>query len=78
MRAGTSVCTDRTFDLGSVKLDETCPTKEEAAPTGAGGKMPDFRGRSVKAARAALDSGTPTTVNDASEKKRWVLSDSCT
>jgi hypothetical protein len=40
--------------------------------------MPDFRGRSVKAARAALDSGTPTTVNDPSAKERRVLSDSCT
>lgn len=72
------MCTDRALDLGSARLDETCPTKGEAAPTGAGGKMPDFRGRSVKAARAALDSGTPTTVNDPSAKERRVLSDSCT
>ncbi|MFF7530108.1 PASTA domain-containing protein [Streptomyces bobili] len=76
VKAGTSASTGTTLDFGSVKLDETCPDKEQAAPTAAGGKMPDFRGRSVKAARAALDSGTSITVNDASAEDRWVLMES--
>lgn len=76
VKAGTSASTGTTLDFGSVKLDETCPDKEQAAPTAAGGKMPDFRGRSVKAARAALDSGTSITVNDASAEGRWVLMES--
>ena len=76
VKAGTSASTDTTLDFGSVKLDETCPRKDEAAPTAAGGKMPDFRGKSVKAARAALDSGTSITVNDASAEDRWVLMES--
>ncbi|MEU9667424.1 hypothetical protein AB0J81_39460 [Streptomyces bobili] len=76
VRAGTSASTGTTLDFGSVKLDETCPDKEQAAPTAAGGKMPDFRGRSVKAARAALDGGTSITVNDASAEDRWVLMES--
>jgi hypothetical protein len=76
VKAGTSASTGTTLDFGSVKLDETCPDKEQAAPTAAGGKMPDFRGGSVKAARAALDSGTSITVNDASAEDRWVLMES--
>ncbi|MEU0114534.1 PASTA domain-containing protein [Streptomyces bobili] len=76
VKAGTSASTGTTLDFGSVKLDETCPTREQAAPTAAGGKMPDFRGKSVKAARAALDSGTSITVNDASAEDRWVLMES--
>ncbi|MFD5266418.1 PASTA domain-containing protein [Streptomyces sp. NPDC058335] len=76
VKAGTSASTDKTLDFGSVKLDETCPNTDEAAPTAAGGKMPDLRGRSVKAARAALDSGTSITVDDASPEGRWVLMES--
>jgi hypothetical protein len=38
--------------------------------------MPDFAGKSVKAARAALDSGTSITVTDALPDDRWVLMES--
>ncbi|MFF8190571.1 hypothetical protein ACF05L_06720 [Streptomyces bobili] len=76
VKAGTSASTGTTLDFGSVKLDETCPDKERTAPTASGGKMPDFRGRSVKAARAALDSGTSIMVKDASAEDRWVLMES--
>ncbi|MEU9287491.1 PASTA domain-containing protein [Streptomyces sp. NPDC048275] len=76
VKAGTSVPTDTTLDFGAVKLEETCPAKDEAQPSAAGGKMPDFAGKSVKAARAALDSGTSITVNDASGDDRWVLVES--
>lgn len=35
VKAGTSASTGTTLDFGSVKLDETCPDKEQAAPTAA-------------------------------------------
>jgi beta-lactam-binding protein with PASTA domain len=76
VKAGTSVKTDTEVDFGAVKLEESCPSKDETAPSAAGGKMPDFTGKSVKAARAALDSGTSITVNDASGDGRWVLVES--
>ncbi|MFD4545110.1 hypothetical protein [Streptomyces sp. NPDC058466] len=76
VKAGSSQPTDTTLDFGSVKLEETCPAKDEAAPSAVGGKMPDFAGKSVKAARGALDSGTSLTVKDASDEDRWVLVES--
>ncbi|MEU1532449.1 PASTA domain-containing protein [Streptomyces fagopyri] len=76
VRAGTTAATDTTLDLGSVKLAETCPRKDVTAPSTAGGKIPDFTGKSVKAARTALDSGTSFTVKDASGAKRWILVES--
>ncbi|MFE5887822.1 PASTA domain-containing protein [Streptomyces sp. NPDC056462] len=76
VKAGTSVSTDTELDFGAVKLEEKCPAKEEKAPSAAGGKMPDFKGKSVKAARAALESGTSITVDDASGDDRWVLVES--
>lgn len=76
VKAGTSVSTDTKLDFGTVKLEETCPAKEEKAPSAAGGEMPDFKGKSVKAARTALDSGTSITVNDATAEDRMVLMES--
>jgi beta-lactam-binding protein with PASTA domain len=74
--AGTTVSTGTTLDFGAVKLEEACPSTDEKAPAAAGGKMPNFAGKSVKAARAALDSGTSITVNDASGDDRFVLVES--
>lgn len=76
VKAGTSRSADTTLDFGAVKLEETCPAKDEAAPSAAGGKMPNFAGKSVKAARGALDSGTSITVKDAAGADRWVLMES--
>ncbi|HZF88126.1 hypothetical protein [Streptomyces sp.] len=76
VKAGTSASTDTELDFGTVKLEEACPAKEEKAPSTQGGKMPDFTGKSVKAARGALDSGTSLTVEDASPEDRWVLAES--
>lgn len=73
--AGKTVPTDTQLDFGAVKLDETCPAKDQAAPAAASGTMPDFKGKSVKAARAALDSGTSITVKDAAED-RFILVES--
>lgn len=68
---------DTKVDLGAVKLEETCPTKDEgAAPEAAGPTMPDFQGKSVKAARQVLDSATSITVNDASGQDRIVFMES--
>ncbi|WSQ14912.1 hypothetical protein OG604_48350 [Streptomyces sp. NBC_01231] len=74
--AGKSVSTDATLDFGAVKLEETCPATDEKPPAVAGGKMPAFEGKSVKSARAALDSGTSITVKDASAEDRFVLMES--
>ncbi|MGW1272270.1 PASTA domain-containing protein [Streptomyces sp. NPDC002491] len=73
--AGKSVPTDTKLDFGAVKLEETCPATDQKAPAEAGGTMPDFKGKSVKAARAALDSGTSVTVKDAGED-RFILVES--
>lgn len=75
-KAGETIPVDTTLDFGAVKLEETCPAKDEQAPSAAGGKMPDFKGKSVKVARAALDSGTSISVKDASGQDRWVLIES--
>ncbi|WP_329529686.1 hypothetical protein [Streptomyces sp. NBC_01462] len=76
VQAGTAAGTDTTLDFGSVKLTETCPSRDVKAPSTAGGKIPDFTGKSVKAARAALDPGTSFTVKDASDARRWILVES--
>jgi beta-lactam-binding protein with PASTA domain len=73
--AGKTVPVDTKLDFGAVKLDETCPAKDQAPPAKARGTMPDFAGKSVKAARAALDSGTSISVKDAAED-RFVLVES--
>ena len=74
--AGRSVPTRTTLDFGAVKLAESCPGTDQKEPTVRGGRMPDFKGKSVKAARAALDSGTSLTVKDASADGRWILVES--
>ncbi|ANB04218.1 hypothetical protein SAM40697_0255 [Streptomyces ambofaciens] len=76
VEAGTSTSTDADLDFGAVKLEEGCPAKDEKPPSAEGGKMPDFTGKSVKAARGALDSGASITVNDASAEDRMVLMES--
>lgn len=76
VKAGTTTSTNTELDFGAVKLDEACPSKDQSAPTQAGGTMPDFKGKSVNTARDALDSGTSITVKDASGKGRYVLVES--
>ncbi|GGP61174.1 PASTA domain-containing protein [Streptomyces abikoensis] len=64
-------------DFAAVKLEEDCPASDEgAAPKAAGSTMPDFTGKSVKAARQALDRSTSITVKDASGRGRMVLMES--
>ncbi len=76
VKAGTTKSTDTQLDFGAVKLDETCPAKDQAAPAEAGSTMPNFVGKSANTARSALDSGTSITVNDASGDGRFVLVES--
>ncbi|MFJ8112121.1 hypothetical protein [Streptomyces sp. NPDC096132] len=73
---GKTVPPDTELDFGAVKLKETCPAKDQAEPTVTDGTMPNFAGKSVKAARAALDSGTSITVEDASGDERFILVES--
>ncbi|MEH0426616.1 hypothetical protein QBB34_09835 [Streptomyces stelliscabiei] len=71
--------TDTEIDFATVKLEETCPTKDAGADTSAdepASTMPDFKGKAVKVARDALDGGTSLTVNDASGSDRFVLVES--
>lgn len=68
--------TDTKVDFAAVKLEETCPGKDAGAVEEAGTTMPDFKGRSVKVAREALDSGTSITVTDASGEGRMILVES--
>ncbi len=76
VKAGKTVPTDTELDFGAVKLDEDCPAKDQTAPAAAGATMPDFSGKSVKAARAALDSSTSITTEDASSENRFILIES--
>lgn len=62
---GKTVPVDTVLDFGTVKLEEACPAKDQKEPEVEGGKMPNLAGKSVKAARGALDSGTSITVTDA-------------
>ncbi|MFG3136147.1 hypothetical protein ACGFZA_07975 [Streptomyces sp. NPDC048211] len=73
--ARKTIPTDTELDFGAVKLEETCPATDQKAPEVEGGKMPSLAGKSVKAARGALDSGTSISVTDASED-RMVLMES--
>ncbi|WP_338681295.1 PASTA domain-containing protein [Streptomyces acidiscabies] len=68
--------TDTKVDFAAVKLEESCPAKDEGAVQQAGATMPDFRGKSVKAARQALDSSTGITVKDVSGESRMILLES--
>jgi hypothetical protein len=68
--------TDTKVDFATVKLEETCPGKDEGAMEEAGATMPDFKGKSVRVAREALDSGTSITVEDASGEGRVILVES--
>jgi beta-lactam-binding protein with PASTA domain len=74
--AGKTAPTDTKLDFGTVKLDETCPAKDQAEPSAVDGKMPNLAGKSVKAARAALDSSTSITVTDATGDSRMILVES--
>ncbi|MEU6818089.1 PASTA domain-containing protein [Streptomyces sp. NPDC046860] len=76
VKANSSAATDKVLDFGAVKLAETCPAHDEAAPSAAGGTMPSFTGKSVAAARSALDSGTSLTVQDVSGQDRFILVES--
>ncbi|WP_063756890.1 PASTA domain-containing protein [Streptomyces sp. NRRL F-5135] len=75
VKAGRTVPVDTTLDFGTVKLEEECPAADEKEPEATGGKMPDLGGKSVKAARTALDPGTSITVTDANGD-RMVLMES--
>jgi hypothetical protein len=75
-RSGMTMPTDTELDFGAVKLGEDCPAKGQAAPEKAGGTMPAFAGKSVKAAKGALDPSSSITVKDASGGGRFVLIES--
>jgi hypothetical protein len=73
--------TDTVIDFGTVKLEENCPPRDgELTPAPGDGKsatvMPDFAGKSVKVARAALASDTSISVKDATGAERMVIVES--
>lgn len=67
--------TDTEVDLGVVKLREECPT-DDNRPEKAGDTMPDFTGKSLRAARGALDSSTSITTRDATSRDRLIVLES--
>lgn len=64
------------IDFGTVKLEEQCPPKDGSEPTTTSGVMPNFTGKSVKAARDALDPSASISVEDASGEDRVVIVES--
>ncbi|MEU9252191.1 hypothetical protein AB0D66_10165 [Streptomyces sp. NPDC048270] len=74
-RGAAAVSTDTSVDFGAVKLEETCPAQDATAPPAAGGSMPDFAGKSLKAARGALPPNSGISVKDAAQG-RMVLQES--
>ncbi|MFH8937806.1 PASTA domain-containing protein [Streptomyces griseosporeus] len=68
--------TDTEVDFATVKLEEDCPSTDQGDVQEAGTTMPDFKGKSVKVARQALDSSTSITVTDASGEDRMILVES--
>ncbi|MEV8563764.1 hypothetical protein AB0478_46950 [Streptomyces sp. NPDC051917] len=70
--AATMVPTDTPLDFGTVKLEEAGPAKDQTVPPAAAGTMPNSKGKSVKAAHAALDTSTSMSVKDATAEDRWV------
>ncbi|MFR9795103.1 PASTA domain-containing protein [Streptomyces sp. MS06] len=68
--------TDTKVDLAAVKLDETCPAHDEGTAPDAGSGMPDFKGKSVRFARQALDPSTSISVKDSSGRDRMIIVES--
>ncbi|MBB1244264.1 PASTA domain-containing protein [Streptomyces durbertensis] len=66
---------DTEVDLGVVKLDEECPEKDGEVEE-AKDSMPDFSGKSARAARRSLDDSTSIEVRDVSGEKRVVVMES--
>ncbi|MFF2780341.1 hypothetical protein ACFVU3_36210 [Streptomyces sp. NPDC058052] len=65
------------IDFGTVKLEETCPAEDSGGDVAdASSTMPNFRGKSVKVAREALDPSTSLTVTDVSGADRMILVES--
>ncbi|MFJ4840066.1 PASTA domain-containing protein [Streptomyces sp. NPDC088746] len=73
VKAGKTVPTDTELVFGTVKLEEACPSNDAKAPQKAGASMPNLVGKSVKAARGALDAGTSITTTDAAEGRMVLL-----
>ncbi|MFE8005315.1 hypothetical protein [Streptomyces sp. NPDC057418] len=73
VKAGKKVSTDTKLDFGAVKLEETCPASDAKASVTADDKMPNLVGKSVKAARGALDSSTSITTTDAVQGRMVLL-----
>lgn len=71
--SGKTVPVDTELDFGTVKLEESCPSKDQKEPKVEGGKMPSLVGKSLKAARGSLDSGTSITVTDAAGDRMVLL-----
>ncbi|MFC5034547.1 hypothetical protein [Streptomyces sp. So13.3] len=63
--AGTSAPVDTKLDFGAVKTNETCPASDQKAPAKAGKTMPNFKGKALNTATAALDPSTSIDSADA-------------
>lgn len=75
-KAGTSAPTDTKLDLGAVKVDETCPARDQKPPAKAGAVMPNFVGKGLNTATEALPSDLSITPTDASGQGRMIIVES--
>ncbi|MFH9249532.1 hypothetical protein ACH4LK_29420 [Streptomyces lydicus] len=73
-----NAATSDTIDLGAVKLSEDCPRADQGAAEQpkATDTMPNLRGKSVKVARQAIESGASITVKDVTGQDRFVVMES--
>ncbi|MCZ4098752.1 hypothetical protein C8250_006000 [Streptomyces sp. So13.3] len=71
--AGKSIPVDTTLDFGAVKLEEKCPGTDRTPPKEAGATMPDFVGKSVKAAHQALPSNASVDSKDATQGRLIII-----
>lgn len=62
---GTSAPVHAKLDFGAVKTNETCPAADQRAPAKAGRTMPNFKGKALNTATAALDSSASIDSADA-------------
>jgi beta-lactam-binding protein with PASTA domain len=74
--AGAKVSADTKLDFGTVKLEESCPSKDQKPPAKAGAVMPNFIGKGLNTATEALPSNFSITSTDVSGQDRMILLES--
>jgi hypothetical protein len=74
--AGEKASADTQLDFGTVKLEESCPAKDQKPPAKAGAVMPNFVGKGLNTATEALPSDLSITSTDVTGRDRMILLES--